>query len=252
MPPSAPARGAWLDRASAYPACLVFAIMTGKTDTLFERLKAACADDWAAYTGHAFVRGMADGTLPEACFRHYLVQDYLFLIQFARAYALAVYKAQSLAGMREAAGDMSAILDVEMDLHVRLCGRWGMTPVDLEAAPEAMATVAYTRFVLERGMAGDLLDLHVALAPCVVGYGEIGRALAEDPGTAREDNPFTDWIDEYAGAEYRKVADEARARLDRLAAERLTEVRFEALAATFRQATRLETAFWEMGLTQAG
>ena len=37
------------------------------------------------YTGHAFVRQLAAGTLPERCFRHYLIQDYLFLIHFARA-----------------------------------------------------------------------------------------------------------------------------------------------------------------------
>ncbi len=53
--------------------------------SLFARLKAACADDWQAYAGHAFVKRLADGTLPEACFRHYLGQDYLFLIHLARA-----------------------------------------------------------------------------------------------------------------------------------------------------------------------
>src|SRR3546814_5577498 len=57
---------------------------------------------------------------------------------------------------------------------VRVCGRWGLSPQDLHAVPEHQATVAYTRFVLDCGAAGDLLDLHVALAPCVIGYAEIG------------------------------------------------------------------------------
>ena len=61
----------------------------GAAEGVFERLKASCPEDWAAYTGHAFVRGLADGSLPETCFRWYLAQDYLFLINFARAYALA-------------------------------------------------------------------------------------------------------------------------------------------------------------------
>ena len=63
---------------------------------LFSHLRDACADEWRAYTDHAFVRGVADGALPQACFRHYLGQDYLFLIHFARAYALAAYKADTL------------------------------------------------------------------------------------------------------------------------------------------------------------
>mgnify|MGYP002527789598 CR=1 FL=1 len=67
---------------------------------LFSRLRHACADEWRDYTDHAFVRGLADGSLPEACFRHYLGQDYLFLIHFARAYALAAYKADSLGDIR--------------------------------------------------------------------------------------------------------------------------------------------------------
>ena len=55
----------------------------------FERLKTAASAEWRAYTEHSFTEGLADGSLPEAAFRHYLVQDYLFLIEFARAYALS-------------------------------------------------------------------------------------------------------------------------------------------------------------------
>ena len=58
---------------------------------MFAALRAAAGDDWRDYVEHPFVQGLGDGTLPEAAFRHYLVQDYLFLIQFARAYGLAAY-----------------------------------------------------------------------------------------------------------------------------------------------------------------
>ena len=56
---------------------------------IFDRLKASAAVEWRAYVDHAFVRQLGAGSLPEPAFRAYLVQDYLFLIQFARAYALA-------------------------------------------------------------------------------------------------------------------------------------------------------------------
>ena len=103
--------------------------------------------------------------MPQAAFKEYLVQDYLFLIEFARAYAVAVYKSPTLADMREAAGGISAILDVEMGLHVKLCAEWGLTPQQLEATPAAAETLAYTRYVLDAGMRGDLLALKVALSP---------------------------------------------------------------------------------------
>ena len=220
-------------------------------EALFDRLKAACSEDWRAYTEHAFVKGLAAGTLPEACFRHYLIQDYLFLIQFARAYALGVYKADTIEDMRGAARTLHGILDTEMGLHVRVCAGWGLGRSDLENAPEATATLAYTRFVLERGMAGDVLDLYVALSPCVVGYGEIATALMADPATRLDGNPFRAWLEEYAGASYQALAAAAREQLDALGVHRLTEARTPALMTTFTRATRLETQFWQMGLDQS-
>jgi thiaminase (transcriptional activator TenA) len=218
---------------------------------LFDRLVAGAAEDWRRYVEHPFVRRMADGSLPEAAFRHYLVQDYLFLIHFARAYALAVYKGASLEEMRGAHEGLKAILDVEMGLHVRLCARWGLSEAELEAAPEPRATPADTRYLLETFRLGDLLELHVALAPCVVGYGEIGRKLAGEPGAVDPSNPYREWIAEYSGEAYQEVAAAARRQLDRLAALSLTDARLPRLQRIFTEATRLECDFWEMGLTLA-
>ena len=214
---------------------------------LFGRLRAAAGDDWARYVTHPFVLGIGSGHLLEASFRHYLVQDYLFLVHFARAYALAVYKSDDLADMRQAGRAMSAILDMEMKLHVDYCAGWGLSEAEMAAAPEATATMAYTRYVLERGMAGDVLDLHVALLPCIIGYAEIGRRLADDPATTRAGNPYDAWIGMYAGPEYQEVAAAELDLVERLVLKRGGENRFGELARTFRDATRLETAFWDMG-----
>lgn len=221
------------------------------TADLFQRLRRDAGPTWRRYVGHRFVEGLGDGSLPEAAFRHYLTQDYLFLIHFARAYALAVYKSSTLDEMRRAHAGLKAILDVEMDLHVRICARWGVTPSDLEVTPEAGPTMAYTRYVLETGVRGDLLDLEVALAPCILGYAEIGRTLAQRPGAMRESNPYREWIAEYAGEAFQTVAAEAEAELDRLARHALTEARYPRLLKIFDEATRLEIDFWDMGLSAA-
>ncbi len=213
----------------------------------FDRLKAAAAPEWRAYTEHPFTSGMADGSLPAAAFRRYLVQDYLFLIELARAYALSIYKAPKLADMREAAAAISAILDVEMNLHVKLCSGWGLSPDDLERAAPAVELLAYTRYVLDTGMRGDLLSLHVALSPCVIGYAEIAMRLAALPEANAESNPYRVWIAEYAGAAYQDVAAKALAHLERLASSYLTPAREAELIAIFTEATRLEIDFWEMG-----
>lgn len=215
--------------------------------SFFAQLKTAANPEWHAYTEHPFTNAMADGTLAEAGFRYYLLQDYLFLIEFARAYALAVYKAPALADMRDAAAGLSAILDVEMDLHIKLCAGWGLSPSDIESAPAAAETLAYTRYVLDTGMRGDLLALKVALSPCVIGYAEIASRLAEIPGAMDEGNPYRAWIAEYAGSAYQQVAADATASLDALATRYLTPAREAELTTIFREAIRLEADFWEMG-----
>lgn len=216
--------------------------------TLFTELKGRCAKQWDAYCNHEFVSRIGDGSLPHKCFRHYLMQDYLFLIHFSRAWALAVYKSENLTDMRAAASTLNAHLNLEMELHVKYCADWGITEQELEQTDEANANMAYTRYVLERGLAGDILDLHVALAPCVIGYAVICKQLMAAPGTKLEGNPYKDWIKMYAGEEYQAVANSAAQHLDVLASSRMGASRIDSLSKTFKQATTLEIGFWEMGL----
>jgi thiaminase/transcriptional activator TenA len=216
---------------------------------LIDDLRAACAADWRAFTDHAFVRGIADGTLPEAAFREYLVQDYRFLVGFARAHALEAYKADTVEDLRWSAAAAAGIVEVEMRLHVDYCAGWGIDEAELEAAEEDPANAAYTGFVLETGLAGDALDLAVALAPCTVGYGEIGARLAADPATLRgEANPYEAWIAAYAGDAYQAGVAEAVERMERLHGRHGGDGRRARLEGVFREAARLEAAFWQMGL----
>ncbi|MDN3520132.1 thiaminase II [Halomonas ramblicola] len=217
----------------------------------FSDLTAACQTDWRAYIEHDFVRALGAGTLEEGAFRHYLQQDYLFLIHFARAYALAAYKSRTLADLRQAHDGLKAILDVELDLHVGYCRDWGIAEEQLATLPEARATLAYTRYVLDAGSRGDLLDLHVALAPCVVGYGEIAGWLGAQPFTVRgANNPYDAWIAMYDGEEFQAAMHAEIAWLDARLAE-VSPARFEELCTVFRDATRLEIDFWQMGLDRA-
>lgn len=207
------------------------------------------APDWDSYIRHGFVEGMRDGSLPQAAFLTYLVQDYLFLLQFSRAWALAVVKADTLEEMRSCAATVHTLLDHEMALHVETCAAAGIDTQAMLATPEAVTNIAYTRYVLDAGLSGDFLDLVVALMPCVLGYGEIGHRLATEAAT---NTPYRDWIDTYAGAQYQQACAEAGALLDQAIARRLgqnpqSSPRWPALVGRFATATRLEAAFWNLG-----
>lgn len=222
----------------------------GAEGGLFRRLRAACAADWAAYTWHPFCQGLSDGALPLPAFRRYLIQDYLFLIHFARAKALAVFKAESIEAMRDKTAAIGAILS-ETLLHLQYCEDWGIPEAEVRGTPESAETVSYTRYVIDRGLAGDILDLEVALAPCTVGYGEVALRIMADPRRQAAGNPYQSWIDAYAAPGYQAMARAAAARIDALGISHGGEARFALLSATFSEAARLEQRFWQQGLDAA-
>ncbi|NOD76125.1 MULTISPECIES: thiaminase II [unclassified Ruegeria] len=219
----------------------------GKAFTL---MRDAAQGPWRDYTRHAFVEGMKDGTLPREAFLHYLRQDYVFLIHFSRAWALAVVKSETHSEMLTAVGTVNALVAEEMQLHIGICEAAGISQDELFATPERAENLAYTRFVLEAGYSGDLLDLLAALAPCVMGYGEIGARLAEEATS----ETYRDWINTYAGEEYQGACQAVGELLDSALTRRLggdfeSSPRWDRLCQTFRTATELEVNFWQMGLT---
>jgi thiaminase/transcriptional activator TenA len=226
---------------------------TIRPGTALARLIEDAGEDWARFTRHRFVEDLAAGTLDPAAFRYYLVQDYRFLVHFSRAWALVAVKSEDVDDIKSAASLVHTLIDDELKLHIETCAGWGLSHDELKATPEDPANAAYTRFVLERGFAGDLADLLVALMPCVIGYAEIGARLDRDPATVRDGNPFAAWIATYAGDDYQSGAAAAADQLERVLARRLGSApwihdRWRELAATFHTATRLEIGFWEMGL----
>ena len=221
--------------------------------TTFALWREGRPDQWRAYTHHAFVQGLGDGTLPRASFLHYLIQDYVFLVHFARAWSLGVVKAETLEEMKVCAGTVDALVNHEMALHVKTCAAAGIDEDVLFEATEEFENLAYTRYVMDAGLQGDFLDLMAALAPCCFGYGEIGARLAT---YGAQDTPYRDWIDTYADAGYQSVMASVGQMIDAAVARRLGSdpagsARWPQLQARFETATRLEVAFWDMGLRGA-
>ncbi|GHA51534.1 aminopyrimidine aminohydrolase [Amylibacter ulvae] len=218
----------------------------------FNAWRNASAISWRDYTRHDFVNGLGDGTLPRANFIHYLIQDYVYLIHYSRAWALGVVKAETLAEMQLCSATVDALVNGEMQLHVQTCARDGIAEDQLFNAAEEPENMAYTRYVLEAGFSGGFLDLMAALAPCVWGYGEIGAILANEGSS----ETYREWIDTYAGDDYQTACINVGKLLDQALIARLGDdfensPSWPALCKKFETATRLEIGFWDMGLRGA-
>jgi len=207
-------------------------------------LRVAAAGLWEAQHAHPFVTGIGDGTLPADRFAHWVRQDHLFLVDYARLLALGAARAPDLVTMRRFAELTAGILGEEMELHRALAGELGITQAELDAEEPAPATAAYTDFLLRTAALGDYPELAAALLPCMWGYHEVGERLSAG---GRPGHPQYDaWIDTYAAPEFGALAAWCRGLVDDLAADAAPALRSR-MRRAFVTCSRHELAFWEMG-----
>jgi thiaminase (transcriptional activator TenA) len=198
---------------------------------------------WEAQHQHPFVQGIGDGTLEVEKFKHWVKQDYLYLIDYARLFATAVTKAPDLETMTKFAELVHAVLNVEMDLHRSYAREWGISAEELEKTQKAPACQAYTDFLLRTAALGNFPELVGALLPCMWGYCEIGLTLAQRGMPA--DSRYVKWIRMYSAAEFVELTDWTRNLMDRLAAG-LPQEALQRIEDAFLTSSRFEYAFWEM------
>ena len=217
---------------------------------IFNLLKENHKDNWLLYTKHEFINKLSNDTLKEEKFLNYLIQDYLFLIQFSKAWSLAILKSDNLEEMKIAASTVNDLINFEMELHITLCANYGISISDLENADEENENIAYTRYVLELGYSGDFLDLLSALAPCVLGYGEIGlNCQNSNPKTLM----YKKWIETYSSIEYQNVCENVSGLIDKAFLLRLgnnfeNTYKWKKVNQIFKKATLLEVDFWNMAI----
>ena len=203
---------------------------------------------WEDYIHHEFVTELAAGTLPKRKFQHYLIQDYLYLLQYTRVMALSVYKSETLAQMRVGQAGINAMLDLEIDMYLQFCEHWGVSLSQIESATESSATIAYSRYLLDTAMSGTLVELYAAIAPCLMGYAEIGQHLKDK--TTITNNPYQPWIDTFTSDRFQAVTAQNEAFINQLLAQ-TSLAQQPKLQKLFDTATRLEINFWQMALELA-
>ena len=162
-----------------------------------------------AILAHPFVTGVGDGTLPVEKFKHYVTQDYAYLVEYSRALALASARAPRLDDMSWFAALLDETLNVEMSLHRSYCQEFGISVEELEATVAAPTTVAYTSFLLKTAYDGSFGELVASLLPCQWGYWEIGNHLMRR-GLPQHAPLYSQWIEMYTSEEFAALAQHIR------------------------------------------
>jgi len=204
---------------------------------------------WDRELKHPFVRGLADETLSFARFRFYLAQDYLFLVEYCRVFALAAAKARDLKTIGLFTRLLDETLNTEMQLHRDYCGRLGITESDLERIAPAPVTHGYTRHLLTVAYSGSIVEIVAAVLPCQLGYAEIATALAGESRSGA--NPkYAEWIKTYSSQEFISGAEKLSSLLDDLTTGWPAR-ELASLETLFLTSSRYEYLFWEMAWNQS-
>ena len=180
---------------------------------------------------HPTVAGIASGDLDPACFRRWLEQDYVFLLDYVRVFARLAWQAPD-----DHLGDLvdlaHATFHGELELHRSLAAGFG---ADLAGATAGSACAAYTRFLLDA--AADYGVGLAALYPCMWGYSTLGQRLSTSPGAGGRYGP---WIETYADPGFAALAHRIGEMLDEAAPDRA------AATDAFLAGMDHELAFWDV------
>lgn len=208
------------------------------------RLHDAAAPVWEACLRHPFVTGIGDGTLDMEKFRYFMLQDYLYLFDYARVFALGVVKARDPELMRVFAANVDAILGGEMKIHRAYMKRLDITEEQVFSIKPALANLSYTNYMLSVAQTGSPMEIVASILACSWSYAEIGQALAAIPGAA--EHPFYgEWIRGYASEEYAATNQALIELMDSLAAD-AGEEQLAYLTDVFVNCSRYELGFWDM------
>lgn len=214
--------------------------------TTTERLLKAAEPVWEQYYSHPFVRGIGDGTLDRNKFRYYIMQDYKYLIDYARVFAIGIAKATDLETMGIYGRDEQSIFAVEQDIHLGYMGRFGITQEELDAMPMALNNLSYTSYMIRIAYDGGAAEVAAAILSCAISYEAIAKRLLEENPDADQDEFYGDWVRMYAGKEYCDGNAERIKLIERLTKD-YTEEQLHHLEEIFVACSRYELQFWDMG-----
>jgi thiaminase (transcriptional activator TenA) len=212
-----------------------------------DRMWTAMEPIFTRILAHPFLAGLTDGSLPRESFRHYVVQDALYLVDYARALALVGAKAPEDEVISMFASHARGALEVERALHAGLLAELGVAPIPPRAEP-GPTTLAYTSYLLRSCHQGSFLEGLAAVLPCYWIYAEVGARLL---ARSSPDPLYARWIGTYGGEEFARIVADVLALVDRVG-ETASAVEQAAMRAHVVTTARYEWMFWDASWRREG
>lgn len=210
-----------------------------------ERLLGATKKIWEAYNEHPFVLGIQNGTLDQKKFRYYIIQDYLYLEEYAKVFALGIVKAKSADTAKLFAKFATILIDGEMDIHRGYMGKFSVSQKELEATPRALDNLSYTSYMLRVAYEEGEAEILAAILSCAYSYEVIAKKIVERNPDAINHEFYGEWIRGYAGPDF-SASNVQLIEFTNKLTQHYTEAQMQHLVDIFVACSRYEMAFWDL------
>jgi len=208
-----------------------------------ERILSSALPLWEENFSHPFVRAIADGTLDLERFRFYIIQDHLYLMQYAKLFALGLIKSADEADIRLFASLISDTLDTENAVHRDYLKTLGISPENISMAKSSIITESYTNYMLSVGFSQGVAEIAAAVLACSWSYKIIGDWCLKN--MKAENRFFSPWIKEYTSASYNRSNDEIISFIDEKTSA-YTDEQLKNIENIVLLCSRYELLFWDM------
>ena len=129
--------------------------------TFMDRIIADSLKLWEDAANEDFLEKMGTGTLEKERFYDYIVQDSIYLRDYLKAFAMAIFKSRSLREMQVFYSVLGFVNDSENATRLRYLADNGMTDDDVEKAIRKPACAAYTSFLTGTAEKEDIQVLYM-------------------------------------------------------------------------------------------
>jgi thiaminase/transcriptional activator TenA len=197
---------------------------------------------WRAIDAHPFLRELHAGTLPMNRFTYFILQDYVYLLDFAQVLCQGGAKSPDLETLELFCRHALGAVEVERSFHASFGKTLGLSRRQLDAVAKGPITQAYIGHLQSVARGGSLGEVVAAVLPCYWIYGEIGRSLYKK--RPLKPKIYREWIEIYASETFWRPVREQIRLMDRLGAAANGREK-KLMTEHFILSSRYEFMFWE-------
>ena len=206
-----------------------------------------CIEDsipiWQKCLETPFLRKMVDGTLEEECFRDYIVDDSLYLRQYAKVFAWGIIGTEDPEAMRTFYSFLSFVNEGEGSTRLQYLKKFGLRDAEVQKLPQRPENKTYTDYMLTASREGAP-ECMMAGLPCTISYGWIFNEILKAHPEIR-DTVYWPMVRDYTENGYDEVCRQWVAFGNQIC-RGLPEGRLQRCLEIFRKCSEMELGFWRM------